>query len=29
MRLLEVSPDVIAVFQGLFNPELTKQQMPN
>jgi hypothetical protein len=29
MRLLEVSPEVIAVFRGVFNPELTRQQMPN
>jgi hypothetical protein len=29
MRLLEVSPEVIAVFRGVFNPELTQQQMPN
>jgi hypothetical protein len=25
MRLLEVSPEVIAVFRGVFNPELTEQ----
>ena len=24
LRLLEVSPEVIAVFRGVFNPELTK-----
>lgn len=29
MRLLEVSPEVIAVFRGVFNPELTQRQMPN
>jgi hypothetical protein len=29
MRLFEVSPEVIAVFRGVFNPELTRQQMPN
>ena len=29
MRLLEVSPEVIAVFRGVFNPELMRQQMPN
>ncbi len=27
MRLLEVSPDVVAVFRGVFNPELTQPQM--
>ena len=29
MRLLEVSPEVIAVFRGVFNPALTQQQIPN
>ena len=29
MRLLEVSPEVIAVFRGVFNPILTQQQKPN
>jgi hypothetical protein len=29
IRLLEVSPEVIAVFRGVFNPKLTQQQMPN
>ena len=24
MRLLEVSPEIIAVFRGVFNPELTQ-----
>jgi len=28
MRLLEVSPEIIALFRGVFNPALT-QQMPN
>jgi hypothetical protein len=27
MRLLEVSPEVIAVFRGVFNPTLTQEQM--
>jgi hypothetical protein len=26
-RLLEVSPEIIAVYKGVFNPELTQQQM--
>ncbi len=29
MRLLEVSPEIIALYRGIFNPELTQQQMPN
>jgi hypothetical protein len=29
MRLLEVSPEIIALFRGVFNPELTREQMPN
>jgi hypothetical protein len=28
-RLLEVSPEVIAVFRGVFNPKLTQQQKPD
>ena len=28
-RLLEVSPEIIALYRGIFNPELTQQQMPN
>jgi hypothetical protein len=28
-RLLEVSPEVIAVFRGVFNPKLTRQQKPD
>lgn len=27
-RLLEVSPEVIALYRGVFNPELTQQQLP-
>lgn len=29
IRLLEVSPEIIALFRGVFNPELTREQMPN
>jgi len=29
MRLLEVSPEVISIFRGVFNPKLTQLQMPN
>jgi hypothetical protein len=29
MRLREVSPEVLAVFRGVFNPALTLHQMPN
>ncbi len=29
MRLREVSPEVIALYRGLFNPELTHRQIPN
>lgn len=29
LRLWEVSPEIIALYRGLFNPELTHQQVPN
>ena len=29
VRLLEVSPEIIELYRGIFNPELTQQQMPN